>query len=163
MNIIAVDPGTSGAIALRAPGVTLVHTLPLDELETIDLVRTLAAKARMFDEPARCIIERVHAMPGGGDRKMGATSAFTFGGAYRFMRACLLHTGLPFEDVPPQTWQKTLGLGKLAGPDRKRALKGLAQQRFPGIKVTLKTCDALLLAECGWLRWNQAAVGVEGA
>lgn len=157
-TIVAVDPGSSGAIALfgdAANGrVVAVEPFVDDELGIIAQVGRFAARALELCGSPRCIIERVHAMPGGGDRKMGATSAFAFGGAYRFARCCLLHTGLPFEDVPPQTWQKGLGLGKVAGPDRKRALKALAQERFRGQKVTLRTADALLLAEWAWLRWN---------
>lgn len=62
----------------------------------------------------------------------------------------LMGLGIPFETVSPKKWQKGLpGLAKLAGKDRKRALHNLAAQRFPHLKPTLKTCDAILIAEYG--------------
>ena len=56
--------------------------------------------------------------------------------------------------VTPQKWQKEFSnsLGKSRDYDKrewKNRLKGLAQQMFPAEKVTLKTADALLLAEYG--------------
>ncbi len=62
----------------------------------------------------------------------------------------LMGLGIPFETVTPQIWQRGLpGLAKLAGKDRKKALHNLATQRFPQLKPTLKTCDAILIAEYG--------------
>lgn len=62
----------------------------------------------------------------------------------------LMGLGIPFETVPPKKWQKGLpGLAKLKGVERKRALKNLAVQRYPQLKPTLKTCDAILIAEYG--------------
>ena len=52
--------------------------------------------------------------------------------------------------VRPQTWQKGLsGMASLKGPARKRALRDEAARRFPGVRVTLDNCDALLLCEYG--------------
>ena len=62
----------------------------------------------------------------------------------------LMGLGIPFETVSPKKWQKGLpGLAKLKGVERKRALKNLAVQRYPQLKPTLKTCDAILIAEYG--------------
>lgn len=149
MNILAIDPGASGGLCLYTDeGPHMASKMPDTETEVVRVVALYAAKAD------RCVIERVHAMPGGGDRKMGATSAFSFGRGYGFLRACLIHSGKPWEDVAPQTWQAGLGIGKCADPERKRKLKELARQRFPGVNLTLKTCDAVLLAEWAWLRWR---------
>ena len=51
--------------------------------------------------------------------------------------------------VPPQKWQKALGLGNRKDHDKqwKNHLKAEAQRLYPNINVTLKTADALLLLE----------------
>ena len=54
--------------------------------------------------------------------------------------------------VRPQEWQKGLSLGTSKGMTRtewKNKLKAEAQRRFPKIKVTLKTADAILLLAYG--------------
>lgn len=62
----------------------------------------------------------------------------------------LMGLGIAFETVRPQKWQAGLpGLAKLKGKDRKKALHNLAIQRYPQLKPTLKTCDAILIAEYG--------------
>jgi hypothetical protein len=57
------------------------------------------------------------------------------------------------EKVSPTTWQNKLGLrSKVIGEtysDRKRRFKTEAQRLFPEIKVTLATCDSLLIAYWG--------------
>lgn len=145
-TVLAIDPGAGGALCVYGDaGPLSVSKMPDSETETFRLVHVLAAQAD------RIVIERVHAMPGGGNRKMGASSAFSFGRSFGFLRAAIIATGKPWEDVAPQTWQKNLGLGKCAGPDRKRALRELARQRFPMFKgITLVTADVMLLAEVEW-------------
>lgn len=55
--------------------------------------------------------------------------------------------------ITPQKWQKVLSLGNAKGKtpkaraDWKRKLKQRAQQLYPGLSVTLKTADALLILE----------------
>jgi hypothetical protein len=68
-------------------------------------------------------------------------------------------------EVTPQTWQKGIGAptrkSKLgdSNKDHKKALKQIAQQRFPKArfwtttetyKITDDVADALLIAEYGW-------------
>ncbi len=149
--VLAIDPGAGGALCVyESTGPRSASKMPAEETETFRLVQVLAAQAD------RIVIERVHAMPGGGDRKMGASSAFSFGRSFGFLRAAIIATGKPWEDVPPQTWQRNLGLGKCSGPDRKRALRELAKQSVPNFEgITLVTADAMLLAEWGWLKWSK--------
>jgi hypothetical protein len=88
----------------------------------------------------------------------------------------LIAAGIRFEDVPPQKWQKALGIAprksgktkmvssaddpkvpflctelrEVGGESKtvfKNRLKAKAQQLFPEQKVTLATADALLLLE----------------
>src|SRR5690606_26138113 len=86
----------------------------------------------------------------GGKGNTGS-SMFAFGDGYGYMRGLITAYHIPLHLVRPQTWQK--GIPGLAGnekPQRKRALKEHAGRLFPSLKgVTLKTCDALLIAEWG--------------
>ena len=151
-TVLAIDPGAGGALCVYGDtGPLVVSKMPDSETETFRVVHVLAAQSD------RIIIERVHAMPGGGDRTMGASSAFSFGRSFGFLRAAIIATDQAWEDVAPQTWQRNLGLGKCAGPDRKRALRELAKQRFPNFAgITLVTADAMLLGEWAWLKWRAA-------
>lgn len=142
--ILAIDPGKSGALAVYDGETMEVRKMPDSEVGLWALFNEMAVI------PDRVYIERVQAMPGGGERRMGATSAFTFGRGYGALRMAVIAAGLPLEDVRPQQWQRELGLGKLAGPDRKKRLRAIAAERFPAVKPTLQTCDAVLLAEWGW-------------
>jgi hypothetical protein len=70
---------------------------------------------------------------------------FTFGANYGFWRGALQAAKIPFFEVMPKQWQKGLVSPKIKGADRKRALLQLAKERYPKIKVTLATADALLM------------------
>ena len=64
--------------------------------------------------------------------------------------------GVKTVKVTPQKWQKYYSntLGKSTGLSKnewKNKLKGLAQQMFPHLKVTLNTADAILIANYGWV------------
>ena len=64
----------------------------------------------------------------------------------------LIALGIPTEKVTPQKWIKVYQLNKKKEQSEnkwKNVLKAKAQSLFPqlGKKVTLKTCDALLIAE----------------
>ena len=82
----------------------------------------------------------------------GRSSAFKFGVNYGVCQAALAAAKIPYTTVTPQKWQKALfgtrGKG-LKGAEKKRFLKAEALKLFPGEKLTLKTCDAALLAWYG--------------
>jgi hypothetical protein len=76
---------------------------------------------------------------------------FTFGEGYGFLRGLLRGLGCVPRVVAPCRWQRPLGLGRAKDfpSDRawKNALKAEAQRRFPHLRVTLKTADALLILD----------------
>ena len=151
MKYVGIDPGASGGIAVILPHEEYVAPLPQTESEVYDLLHTHLSPDPDDDTTTevRVAIERVHAIPGIGS----TSSSFTFGRNYGFVRGVLTSLsslGVRWQDVPPQTWQRGLGIPKeCQGQDRKRQLASIARQRFPMCRVTLKTCDALLIAE--WL------------
>ena len=61
--------------------------------------------------------------------------------------------------VRPAKWQQFFSLGKRSGcasdTEWKNKLKAEAQRRFPDLKVTLKTADALLICDYAWRQENK--------
>jgi len=140
MNHIGIDPGKSGGIALLNERGEAEFVAKMPDTER-DLWDTIASLKNWNDQPAKAIIERVHAMPG-----QGVTSMFTFGQGYGSIRMALIAAGIPFDEVTPQRWQKDTGC--LTGGN-KNISKAKAQQLFPSVKITHATADALIIAEWG--------------
>ena len=138
---IGADPGVSGGIALISDLWHSVEVWPMPDTE-----RDLWELIERYIPNENCIamIEDVHAFPGDKQRvKQLATFMRNYGG----LRMALIGNGVAMEKVSPQKWQKYLGC--LTKGDKKIS-KGRAQELFPGVKgITLKTADALLIAEYG--------------
>ncbi len=132
--ILGIDPGKSGGIVGldREGGVLFAITMPQTET---DIWRVIGSVPR----PTRACIEAVHSMPGN-----KASSMFTFGMGYGGLRMALLAAKIPFEAVPPQTWQ---GAMRCRSKGDKNLLKARAQELFPMVTVTLRNADSLLIAE----------------
>lgn len=144
---IAIDPGKNGGIAwieqgcispLGPAGGADAAPMPSSVHELVSLLQGIALVA----DSADCVVERVHAMPGD-----GGSSAFAFGENFGQIQGVLAALRIPYRFVTPQQWQKKVGALPKDKPERKRALKAFALQRFPHLekKVTLKTADALAI------------------
>lgn len=166
MNIyVAIDPGVSGGIAYSVGGFVSVRPMP-DPGDLVKFLRAIAAEVAQGTQ-GRAVMEEVGGYIG---EAQPASSAFKFGMGYGFILGALQTLEFRIELVRPQAWQKIFALGKIdrtfcpkgasdeqkkavrvangrAKLEWKRKLKDKAQQLFPGIDVTLKTCDALLLLE----------------
>ena len=161
---LGIDPGASGGLAeigVAQRQYCKVVAMPGTERDIWEWI-----EERMVGV---AVIEKVHAMPGN-----GVSGMFKFGMGYGGLRMALIAAGIPFEEVTSQAWLRALGIpfrkphtkvrqveikkGKNKGKLReeryggetdtefKNRLKAKAQQLFPGIQVTLKTADALLIA-----------------
>ena len=140
MKIVGIDPGKAGGIAV-VDG-TEVTAMPMPETAK-DVLETF----REIGTADWVVLEKVGAMPGD-----GGVAMFTFGKGVGHLEMALLACGLRFVEVTPAKWMGEMGMRKKGGESRpqfKNRLKGLAQQLYPTVKVTLKTADALLLAEWG--------------
>ena len=166
--MLSIDPGLSGGIAVSlgdGMGIVSVYPMPNTEGEVMSLLKAIVEEGDA--NTTRAVIEDV----GGyiGDAQP-ASSAFRFGRSVGFNLGVLSALGVRVELVRPQAWQKALGLG-VSGRQRcrpgagkeerkkiqllnarikrdwKNKLKQKAQELFPGLPVTLKTCDSLLLLE----------------
>ena len=141
---IGIDPGKGGGIAVITDKTVVIHPCPrtVEDMATligICLNGVSAYKTRVF-------LEKVWAFPSD-----GRVGSFSFGENYGQWQGILASYELEPMYVTPKTWQTHFDIKKgLTKPVRKKILKQMAIEKCPGIKrITLKTCDALLIAIYG--------------
>jgi hypothetical protein len=143
-KIMGIDPGAHGGIVwLDADGnvcdITAMPPTPMDILES---VRQHGAQG------LHCFIEDVgHGLPG-----QSSKATATFARHVGNLEMALLASGVSATKVTPQKWQKHFNLQSKKGETKsahKNRIKAMAQQRFPQVKVTLLTADALMIALYG--------------
>ena len=140
---IGIDPGLSGGIAILNQDGSVKEVVAMP-----DTPRDIYEFLFSYKEDSRCVLEEVgHGMPG-----QSSKATATFARHNGHLEMALLALGIPTEKVTPQKWIKVYQLKKKKEQDKnewKNVLKAKAQSLFPqlGKKVTLKTCDALLIAE----------------
>ncbi|HBO2594063.1 TPA: hypothetical protein ACUT5J_002404 [Pseudomonas aeruginosa] len=152
--IIGIDPGLSGCIVLLGPKNTYLRHLHMPTMKVGSKNRVNGAAVAAFlsaQQVHHAYLEQVGAMPGGGERTMGAASAFSFGHGAGVVEGLLQGLGIPYTLVPPQTWKKRAAL---QGQD-KDAARARAIQLYPGVRdLDLKAkgqalADAMLIARFG--------------
>lgn len=143
-TIIGIDPGTAGGIAVLKDSQIDTYNMP----ETYPDIYNLLASLK--DDDTMAVLEDVgHGMPGQSSK---ATAVFARHNGH--LEMALYALGIRTVKVTPQKWQKhySNSLGKSKDCEKrewKNKLKGLAQQMFPTVKVSLKTADAILIANYG--------------
>lgn len=149
--IIAIDPGSSGGVAVAAFGKTASHAMPDTEGDRLELLRDLARSAVVENAECVCVLEEVNGFVG---KAQPGSAMFKFGEHYGYLKGVIQALSIKLVLVRPQMWQKFFGLGTASRcaskTEWKNKLKGEAKRRFPQLDVTLKTADALLILE--WAR-----------
>lgn len=149
-TFIAIDPGASGGIAVNLPdGTVELHKMPDTEGSIKDVLNEIAERVQVDT----VWIEQVGGAVSG--KKNSPSSMFTFGRNYGFLLGYCSGVGLRVELVTPQKWQKELSIparGSAKPEEHKRKLKAEAQRRYPRLKITLATCDALLILDWAQLK-----------
>ena len=147
-TIIAIDPGKSGGIAVRQFGITYCQPMPDTEGDRLELLRDIKTASDVEGCETVCVLEEVGGFAG---KAQPGSAMFRFGENYGFLKGVVQTLGIKLELVRPQVWQKAFGLGTASGcaskTEWKNKLKAEAQRRFPQLKVTLSTADALLMLE----------------
>lgn len=150
MIYLGIDPGQNGGIAgvWEEKGESFnsecAKMPPTDQ----DVYEYLAFFQKSYAGGVKfAVLERAHARPGD-----GVSGMFKFGMGYGALRMALAALEIRYEEISPQKWQKGMGIitrdrAKESHTQFKNRLKAKAQQLFPEKKVTLSTCDALLIAE----------------
>lgn len=156
LYVIGIDPGRKGGIAVVGSGGAVVDVVQMpDTAQDLYLsLREYVASCRRDGVGVVCYVEKVGGIPG-----QGASSAFNFGRGCGWLEMCLLALEVKAVYVTPQRWQKVYGVGSSSitrssaaeKREHKNALKAVAQRLYPslGRRVTLQTCDALLIAGYG--------------
>jgi hypothetical protein len=144
MKIIAIDPGASGGIAWQDEHGNC-HCVPAPKTEG-DVLHTLRDIGFV---DCRAIVEQVGGFIRGNPAP--GSAMFNFGRGFGFYLGVLMAYDVRVELVMPNKWQKGLCFSPRDKEESKNAfknrLKEKAQQLYPGLSVTLKTCDSLLLLE----------------
>lgn len=145
--LIAIDPGRAGAIAAQYPTSIATWRMPNTDIDLLNLLRELATQAQREGWVVQAFVEKVGGYVGGAGQP--GSAMFTFGRGYGFIIGTIMALEVPLILVTPQQWQGALQLGKAAAhgskPAWKRHLRAEATRRFPALKPTLSTADALLM------------------
>lgn len=143
MVYIGIDPGVSGGIAILDDEGSVIECVNMPDTP-MEIFQFLMG----YKDDSVCVLEDVgQGMPG-----QSSSSTARFARHNGHLEMALLALGIMTIKARPQKWEKTYSLGtskKHEKSEWKRMLKAKAQALFPqlGKKVTLKTCDALLIAE----------------
>lgn len=117
---IGIDPGASGALSaiVTKDGVITSHQTVEFKTAGLDGYINSLWSLKILNIK-KVIVEQVHAMPG-----QGVTSMFTFGKNFGEILGALKALGIGYELVPPQKWQKELGVVKPTATkaERKKAI-----------------------------------------
>jgi crossover junction endodeoxyribonuclease RuvC len=158
MNVIGIDPGLSGGIAMLDAGGVLIAVgdLPVmrsDKLAWIDggALRSWILHHKQTSS-VTCVVERVSAMP-----KQGVSSSFQFGVGFGSILGALRVLDIPIHLVTPGTWK---GAMKLKGKDKRAALDQ-ARLLYPTAELHLAKHDGraeALLVALWHLQFNKGAI-----
>lgn len=154
---LGIDPGVSGGLASIGGSSSVELTpMPGTDQEIWDWVRKFSPPYGGID--VYVAIEKVGGWIGGNPKYQHSgqpgSAMFRFGASYGALKMAVTAAGYGVEpgrviEVIPRTWQKALGIppkGIKTKEEHKRLLCQRARELFPTTHITLKTCDALLLA-----------------
>lgn len=179
---LGVDPGASGGIAaLKIVGqpeakraiVHSLHPMPKDDSAILEILRGYATRYRVYavvEAVTGYVASKNNDGASGGDTlgakgggRANSQNSFTFGQSFGALKMALCATGIPYHLVAAKTWQNGLSISprkRTEGKGQwKNRLKSVASMMFPGklgkSVITLKTCDALLMAEYARRTWHE--------
>jgi hypothetical protein len=163
---IGIDPGVGGGVAwINQDGLATTQPMPGD----LSALSTTLRNLTKLEEELLVVVEQVGGFINAQAYSKGpyskgpqanvaaAHTMFKLGVSYGEVRGLLTGLCVDYEKVVPQTWQKAVGAVKRKGCSRdewKRYLRDLARGLYPGVGVTLKTGDALLIAHYCRLRYG---------
>lgn len=148
--VLGIDPGKSGGYALLEAG-ELIEVAGFDQHSDADIVqafRDIHQRSLVDGVKLVAYLEQVGGFIKGSP--MPGSAMFKFGESFGLLVGTLIALGISFRRTRPQEWQKGLqGVTGIKGVDRKRKLRDLAMEIYPESKPTLKTADAILIADFG--------------
>lgn len=154
VNIVAIDPGLTGAIAVfdmaSARASTVIYKMPSDRkvrkgTRILD-VHALRELLGIVKPGSHVVLEHAHARP-----TDGGAQAFAFGRCYGAIEAAVKFSGLPYSYESPAKWKPAM----LTAEERELGKAGAVaalRRRYPrqfddgSLKVTHDQADAILIA-----------------
>ena len=135
--MLAIDPGQSGGLAYTdQDGIVQAERMPPTMTDLID--RLIELKATGITQ---AVVERTGTyVPGN-----SGPSAAKFARHCGHIEAALYALGFSTTQVSPAVWQKRLGALPKDKKARKNEIKNRMAAKFPHLKVTLATADALAI------------------
>lgn len=148
-RILAIDPGKKGGWAFHIPGKPVyAHNMPQTDADILSALVEFQVQASMEHDECEVWLELVGGYVKGEGGQPGS-AMFNFGDGFGFLRGTISALRIPLILVRPQRWQKdySLGTSKSAGGKKewKKKLAAEAQRRYPHLRVTHSTADALLI------------------
>jgi crossover junction endodeoxyribonuclease RuvC len=132
-SIIGIDPGAHGAIVILHEDDTLdVIDTPTLKIQVAKKLRTridcyaLAQALSLRKRPALAVIEALHSRP-----QQSAQSQFALGHAVGIVEMAVAGLGVPTHFVPPQVWQKAMGVSSDLSGNTKGSSRARAAALFP--------------------------------
>ena len=146
MTIIGIDPGASGGVAVYSNGTMESYGMPEGYTEIYDFLLHIK---RAYPDCTAILEDVGKGIPG-----QSSKATATFARHNGHLEMALYALGIRSEKVTPQKWQKfysnTIGNSKgKTKTEWKNILKNEAKRRYPELNITLKTADAVLIAEYG--------------
>lgn len=170
------DPGKSGGIAQLIGKKLWTSKMPDTESDIVDVTRRFVVACTLKKITPTVTIELVRGHQGMKSKKIKcpicknehyiktgipSSRAGVMMENFGILKGAALAFNCKLELPRPHDWQKAVGAGSRQSHASqikwKNHLKGIAQRRFPDVKVTLQKSDALLILE-----WAKARYGVYG-
>ena len=152
--IIGIDPGASGGVSWIDSHCNEIYSKPCPKtnIEMAQLIRDIVnVNSDTNIAHSQVYIELVHAFP-----TDGRSSVFKFGRNYGTWLGILASFDIEPIFVTPQKWQKSYGELPKNKKEKKNEMKNIARS-LSGLKVTLKTADAILITIYGYNQYMQVA------
>lgn len=163
MRVIGIDSGLTGALAAideRSGELRFFADLPRASEGSVSWIDGGKLLSMLFrareDEPARVVIEYMHALPTlkdeGEERRRSARAEFGKGCALASILSIVQIARLPYRLIVPQRWKRPLGLIGVGETyaDRKRASLEFARKLFPDANLRAASshnrAEAILIA-----------------
>ena len=141
-SYLGIDPGKHGGLCvLNSSGdIVVLHTMP----QTPTDLTLLLGELYEHHSPLVCAIERVGGKPG-----QGGVAMFNFGYNYGQLIQCLTDSNIAHTEILPAKWQTAMGCRGKRGESKtahKNRIKDMAKRKYPNVKITLATADAVMIA-----------------
>ena len=170
MQIIGIDPGLTGALALlNHHGLQAVHDIPTmikgngegavkNQVDPGALADMLRAWLEGKDKnEIMVLIEAQGPVRLPGNKILGGASAFSLAYTAGVIEGVVTALRLPRELVTPSVWKKALGL-TAKGPDKKALARAMAQRYYPEADICRvrdhNRAEAILIARYGHQKYH---------